>query len=51
MPYSITCSSKILTLAIASCLFVLIGIFYEFAMVPSVYILSFPQEEEVHYFF
>ena len=42
MPYSITCSTKILTLAIAQ-FFLLVGILCEFAMVPGVYIL-----EEVH---
>ena len=39
MPYSITCSTKILTLAIAPFLFILFGVLCEFAMVPGVYIL------------
>ena len=46
MPYSITCSTKILTLAMAPFLFILVCILYEFAMVPGVYILVSPQEEE-----
>ena len=41
--------TKIFTLAIAPCLFILVGVFCEFAMVPVVYILLSPQEEEVHY--
>ena len=49
MPYSITCSNKILTLAIAPFLFIFVGVICEFAMVPGVYILLSPQEEEVHY--
>ena len=47
MPYSITCSTKILTLVIATFLFILVGILCEFAMVPGVSILLSPQEEEV----
>ena len=43
MPYSITCSTKILTLAISQFLFILVGVLFEFAMVPGVYILFFPQ--------
>ena len=39
MPDSITCSSKILTLAIAPFLFILVGVLFEFAMVSGVYIL------------
>ena len=50
MPYSITCSTKILTLATAPLLFILVGVHCEFAMVPGVYILLFPQEEEVQFF-
>ena len=49
MSYSITCSTKILTLAIAPLLFILVDVLREFAMVPGVYILLSPQEEEVHY--
>ena len=49
MPYSITCSIKILTLAIEPFLFIFFGVICEFAMVPGVYILLSPQEEEVHY--
>ena len=41
-----TCSSKILTLAIAPFLFILAGVLCEFAMVPVVYILLSHQEEE-----
>ena len=40
---------KILTLAIAPILFILVGIIYESAIVSGVYILLSPQEEEVHY--
>ena len=39
MPYNITCSTKILTLAIAPFLFILVDVLCEFAMVPGVYIL------------
>ena len=49
MPYRIICFTKILTLAIASFLFILVGVIYEFAVVSGVYILLSPQEEEVHY--
>ena len=49
MPCSITCSTKILTLAVAPFLFILVGVIFEFAMMPDVYILWSPQEEEVHY--
>ena len=45
MPYSITCFTIILTLAIVPFLFILVGVLCEFAMVPGVYILLFPQEE------
>ena len=48
MPVSITCSAKILTFAIATFLFILVGIPCEFVMVPGVYILLPPQEVEVH---
>ena len=49
MPYSITCSTKILTLAIAPFLFILVDVPCKFAMLPGVYILLSPREEEVHY--
>ena len=49
MLYSIICSTKILTLAIAPFLFVLVGVLSEFAVVSGVWILLFPQEEEVRY--
>ena len=48
MPYIMTCSSKILTLAIAPFLFILAGVLCEFDMVPGEYILLSPQEKEVH---
>ena len=48
MPYSITYSTKILTLAIAPFLFILIGILCEFAIVSGVYTLLSSQEEEMH---
>ena len=38
-----------ITSAIAPFLFILVGVFCEFALVPGVYILLSPQEEEVHY--
>ena len=41
-------TTKILTLVIAPFLFILVGILFEFAMVPGVYILLSPREEEVH---
>ena len=49
MPYSISCSAKIVTLVIAPFLFLLVGTLYEFVMVPVAYILLFLQEEELHY--
>ena len=49
MSYCIICFTKILTLAIAPFLFILVGIVCEFAIVPGVYILLSPQEEKVHY--
>ena len=49
MSYSVTCSTKILTFAIAPFLFIFVGMICEFAMVPEVYILLSPQEEEVHF--
>ena len=48
MSFSITCSTKVLTLAIALFMFILVGILYEFAVVPGVYILLSPQEEKVY---
>ena len=48
MPYSITCSTKILTLATAPILFISAGILCEFDMVPGVYMVLSPHEEEVH---
>ena len=51
MPYCITCSTKVLTLAIASFLFILVNVIYEFGMVLSVYILLSPQEDKVDYSF
>ena len=49
MPYRIICFTKILTLAIAPFLFILVGVVCEFAIVPGVYNLLSPQEEQVHY--
>ena len=53
MSYSIPSSAKILTLTTAPFLFILVGALYlcEFAMVPGLYTLQCPQEEEVHSFF
>ena len=51
MPYCITCSTKVLTLARASFLFILVDVIYEFGMVLSVYILLSPQEDNVDYSF
>ena len=50
MPYSIPNPTKTLTLATVPFLLILVGILSvcEFAMVPGVYILLCPQEEEVH---
>ena len=48
MPYSIPCSTKILSLAIGVFLIILVGVLCEFAMVPGVYILLFPQQEEAY---
>ena len=39
MPYRIICFTKILTLAVAPFLFILVGVVFEFAVVPDVYIL------------
>ena len=49
MAYCIICFTKSLTLAIAPSLFVLVGLICESAIVPGVYILLSPQEEEVQY--
>ena len=49
MPYNFICSTKILTLAMALFLFILVGAFCEFAMVLGEYILLSSQEEEVHF--
>ena len=48
MSYNSTCSTKILTSAIAPFFFISVGNLCEFFVVPDVYILLFPQEEEVH---
>ena len=48
MPFTIPCSTKILTLVIALFLFILVGVLYEFAMGPGIYVLLSPQEEELH---
>ena len=50
MPNSIPSFTKVYTLATTPFLFILVGILSvcEFAMVPGVYILLFPQEEQVH---
>ena len=47
MSYIITCSTKILTLAIAPFLFISVDVLCKFAMMQCEYILLFPQEEEV----
>ena len=47
-PYNIACSTKILTQATAPVYFISGGILREFAMLADVYILLFPQEQEVH---
>ena len=39
MPYSISCSTKILTLVIPPFLFILVGVLCEFAILPGMYIL------------
>ena len=49
MSSSITCSTKILTLATAQLLFILVGVLCEFDMAPGVYILYVPREKEVHH--
>ena len=45
--YSVTCSTKILTLVIAPFLLISVDALCKFTMVPSVNILLFPQEEYV----
>ena len=45
MLYSITCSTKILSLAIASFLFIFVSVLCEFAMVPGGYILLSPKKK------
>ena len=48
MPYIITCSIKILTLATAPFLiFFSVGVLYEFSMVPGVYIVPLSPQEEI----
>ena len=51
MSYSILGSTKILTLTTAPFLFISVSALsvFEFAMVPGVYILLCPQQEEVHF--
>ena len=44
-----TCFTKILTVAIEPPLFTSVGVLCEFAMVPGVYILLSPQEEELNF--
>ena len=57
MPYSITCFTKILTLAKPPLLLILVGVYCEFAMVPGVYIYCplkkkrsnfYPEGTDVH---
>ena len=50
MSYKIPSSTKILNLTTATILFILISALFacKFAMVPEVYILQYPQVEEVH---
>ena len=45
----IICFTKILTLAVAPVLFILVGVICEFAIVSGVYISLPSQEEDVHY--
>ena len=47
---TVSFSTQILILAIVPLLFISVCIFCEFAMLLDVYILLFPQEEEVHFF-
>ena len=46
--FNVSLSTQILILAILPLLFISVSIFCEFAMLPDVYILLSPQEEEVH---
>ena len=48
MSYSITCSPEIRTLAIASGLFIKVDIICDFTVLPVMYILLSPQEEDTH---
>ena len=50
MPHCITSSAKTLTLAIPIIpfLFILVGVLCGFAMKSGMFILLYPQEEEVH---
>ena len=50
MSYSITCSTRILTLAIAPFLFISVGILCEFAMALDVYILLTLRKKGAHFF-
>ena len=50
MPSNIICSTKIFTLVVPSFLFIWVGVLCKFAVVPGVYTLLSPEEEEVHYF-
>ena len=45
---TVSLSTQILFLTMASLSFISVNIFWEFAMLPDVYILLSPQEEEVH---
>ena len=49
MSYSITCSTKTLTLTKTSLYFISVSALCNFAMVPGVYILLPPRKQEVHY--
>ena len=48
MSYNIACSTKILTLVIASFLFISAGVLCEFTIVPDIHILLFPHEEDLY---
>ena len=50
MSCNITCFAKIITLGIATFLYISIGVLCEFIMVSDVYILLSPQEEEAQSF-
>ena len=49
VPYSITCSTKIFTLAIAPFVFSFSCVLCDFAKVPGVHTFFFPQEEEAQH--